>query len=107
MTLPMSLLTLFREREAEAARVAKKAAETKLKKKIGKGATSAELALDSTLFPTPPECPVATRFIVNDSTDYRVDLMPFGGIKKSGLGREGIKYALMEMTEPKMVCFNL
>ncbi len=45
--------------------------------------------------------------IVNDSTDYRVDLMPFGGIKKSGLGREGIKYSLMEMTEPKMVCFNL
>jgi len=45
--------------------------------------------------------------IVNDSTDYRVDLMPFGGIKKSGLGREGMKYALMEMTEPKMVCFNL
>ena len=45
--------------------------------------------------------------IVNDSTDYRVDLMPFGGIKNSGLGREGIKYSLMEMTEPKMVCFNL
>jgi glyceraldehyde-3-phosphate dehydrogenase (NADP+) len=45
--------------------------------------------------------------IVNDSTDYRVDLMPFGGVKNSGLGREGIKYALMEMTEPKMVCFNL
>ncbi len=45
--------------------------------------------------------------IVNDSTDYRVDLMPFGGIKKSGLGREGIKFALQEMTEPKMVCFNL
>jgi glyceraldehyde-3-phosphate dehydrogenase (NADP+) len=45
--------------------------------------------------------------VVNDSTDYRVDLMPFGGVKKSGLGREGIKYALLEMTEPKMVCFNL
>jgi glyceraldehyde-3-phosphate dehydrogenase (NADP+) len=45
--------------------------------------------------------------IVNDSTDYRVDLMPFGGIKQSGLGREGIKFALQEMTEPKMVCFNL
>lgn len=45
--------------------------------------------------------------IVNDSTDYRVDLMPFGGIKNSGLGREGIKYALQEMTEPKVVCFNL
>ncbi len=45
--------------------------------------------------------------MVNDSTDYRVDLMPFGGVKKSGLGREGIKFALQEMTEPKVVCFNL
>ena len=45
--------------------------------------------------------------MVNDSTDYRVDLMPFGGVKKSGLGREGIRYALQEMTEPKVVCFNL
>jgi len=45
--------------------------------------------------------------IINDSTDYRVDLMPFGGVKNSGLGREGIKYALQEMTEPKVVCFNL
>ncbi len=45
--------------------------------------------------------------MVNDSTDYRVDLMPFGGVKNSGLGREGIKFALLEMTEPKVVCFNL
>lgn len=45
--------------------------------------------------------------IINDSTDYRVDAMPFGGIKNSGLGREGIKFALLEMTEPKAVCFNL
>ncbi len=45
--------------------------------------------------------------VVNDSTDYRVDLMPFGGVKNSGLGREGIKFSLQEMTEPKMVCFNL
>ncbi len=45
--------------------------------------------------------------IINDSTDYRVDHMPFGGIKKSGLGREGIRFALQEMTEPKVVCFNL
>jgi len=45
--------------------------------------------------------------IVNDSTDYRVDLMPFGGVKQSGLGREGIRFALQEMTEPKVVCFNL
>jgi len=45
--------------------------------------------------------------IVNDSSDYRVDLMPFGGVKNSGLGREGIKFALQEMTEPRVVCFNL
>ncbi|MGD8375572.1 MAG: aldehyde dehydrogenase family protein [Acidobacteriota bacterium] len=45
--------------------------------------------------------------IVNDSTDYRLDAMPFGGVKGSGLGREGIRFALQEMTEPKVVCFNL
>ena len=45
--------------------------------------------------------------IVNDSTDYRMDAMPFGGVKNSGLGREGIRFALQEMTEPKTVCFNL
>jgi len=45
--------------------------------------------------------------MVNDSTDYRIDAMPFGGVKGSGLGREGIRFALQEMTEPKLVCFNL
>ncbi|OGU54134.1 MAG: aldehyde dehydrogenase [Ignavibacteria bacterium RBG_13_36_8] len=45
--------------------------------------------------------------LVNESTDYRLDQMPFGGIKQSGLGREGIKFALQEMTEPKVVIFNL
>jgi glyceraldehyde-3-phosphate dehydrogenase (NADP+) len=45
--------------------------------------------------------------IINDSTDYRLDSMPFGGIKNSGLGREGIKFSLQEMTEPKMVCINM
>ncbi len=45
--------------------------------------------------------------MVNDSSDFRIDMMPFGGVKKSGLGREGIKFALREMTEPKVVCFNL
>ena len=45
--------------------------------------------------------------IINDSSDYRIDMMPFGGVKRSGLGREGIKFALMEMTEPRVVCFNL
>jgi glyceraldehyde-3-phosphate dehydrogenase (NADP+) len=36
--------------------------------------------------------------MINDSSDYRIDAMPFGGVKKSGLGREGIKFALQEMT---------
>ncbi|MFN3414295.1 MAG: aldehyde dehydrogenase family protein, partial [Thermoanaerobaculum sp.] len=44
--------------------------------------------------------------IINDSTDYRLDQMPFGGIKNSGLGREGVAFALLEMTEPKVVCFT-
>jgi len=45
--------------------------------------------------------------MINDSTDYRLDSMPFGGIKNSGLGREGIKFSLQEMTEPKVVCYYL
>ncbi|MCD6162858.1 MAG: aldehyde dehydrogenase family protein [candidate division Zixibacteria bacterium] len=45
--------------------------------------------------------------MINDSTDYRLDSMPFGGVKYSGLGREGIKFSLQEMTEPKVVCFYL
>jgi glyceraldehyde-3-phosphate dehydrogenase (NADP+) len=45
--------------------------------------------------------------MINDTSDYRIDFMPFGGVKNSGLGREGIISALMEMTEPKVVCFNL
>jgi glyceraldehyde-3-phosphate dehydrogenase (NADP+) len=45
--------------------------------------------------------------MINDSTDYRLDSMPFGGIKNSGLGREGIKFSLQEMTEPKTICFTI
>jgi glyceraldehyde-3-phosphate dehydrogenase (NADP+) len=45
--------------------------------------------------------------MVNDSSDYRIDAMPFGGVKGSGLGREGVKFAIQEMTEPKVVCIKL
>jgi glyceraldehyde-3-phosphate dehydrogenase (NADP+) len=45
--------------------------------------------------------------MVNDSSDYRIDGMPFGGVKDSGLGREGVRFAIQEMTEPKVVCFRL
>src|SRR5690625_741935 len=45
--------------------------------------------------------------MVNDSSDYRIDAMPFGGVKGSGLGREGVKFSMLEMTETKVVNFNL
>jgi glyceraldehyde-3-phosphate dehydrogenase (NADP+) len=45
--------------------------------------------------------------MVNGSTDYRDDSMPFGGVKGSGIGREGVPFAVLEMSEPKVVCFNL
>jgi glyceraldehyde-3-phosphate dehydrogenase (NADP+) len=45
--------------------------------------------------------------IVNDSTDYRLDVMPFGGTKSSGIGREGIPFAIEAMTETRVVCFKL
>jgi glyceraldehyde-3-phosphate dehydrogenase (NADP+) len=45
--------------------------------------------------------------IVNDSTDYRLDVMPFGGTKLSGVGRMGVWNMLREMTETRVVCLNL
>jgi acyl-CoA reductase-like NAD-dependent aldehyde dehydrogenase len=45
--------------------------------------------------------------IINDASTFRADHMPYGGVKDSGMGREGIKYAIEEMTEIKLVCFNL
>lgn len=45
--------------------------------------------------------------IVNDSTDFRLDAMPFGGTKMSGLGREGVRSSVQAMTESKVACFNL
>ncbi len=44
---------------------------------------------------------------VNDSPITRFDHYPYGGAKSSGLGREGVKYAVEEMTEPKFIGWNL
>ncbi len=44
--------------------------------------------------------------IINDIPTFRVDHMPYGGIKDSGLGREGVKYSIMEMMEPKLLVKN-
>ncbi|ARK30391.1 aldehyde dehydrogenase family protein [Halalkalibacter krulwichiae] len=45
--------------------------------------------------------------MINDSSDVRIDSMPFGGIKGSGIGREGVRYAIEAMTEQKVVAFKL
>ncbi|MBI4837831.1 MAG: aldehyde dehydrogenase family protein [Nitrospirae bacterium] len=45
--------------------------------------------------------------IINDVPAYRVDHMPYGGVKMSGFGREGIKYAIEEMTELRLMAVNL
>ena len=44
--------------------------------------------------------------MINDSSDYRFDAMPFGGFKYGSLGREGVRFAYEEMTQPKVVCLN-
>jgi acyl-CoA reductase-like NAD-dependent aldehyde dehydrogenase len=48
----------------------------------------------------------AAGVMVNDSTDYRLDAMPFGGAKGGNMGREGVRFAVREMSQTKTVCFN-
>ena len=38
---------------------------------------------------------------------FRIDHMPYGGVKDSGMGREGLRYAIEEMTERKLLVMNL
>jgi glyceraldehyde-3-phosphate dehydrogenase (NADP+) len=45
--------------------------------------------------------------IANDFPTLRVDNFPYGGVKDSGFGREGIRYSMEEMSEPRMLVLNL
>jgi acyl-CoA reductase-like NAD-dependent aldehyde dehydrogenase len=45
--------------------------------------------------------------MINDIPMYRADNMPYGGVKGSGIGREGPRYAIEEMTEMKLICWKV
>jgi acyl-CoA reductase-like NAD-dependent aldehyde dehydrogenase len=44
--------------------------------------------------------------IINDMSAFRADQMPYGGSKESGYGREGLRYAMEEMTEPRIMVLS-
>ncbi|MEO0127701.1 MAG: aldehyde dehydrogenase family protein, partial [candidate division WOR-3 bacterium] len=44
--------------------------------------------------------------LINEIPTFRVDNMPYGGMKGSGLGREGPEFAIKEMTEEKLIIFD-
>jgi glyceraldehyde-3-phosphate dehydrogenase (NADP+) len=45
--------------------------------------------------------------LINEMPTWRIDHMPYGGVKQSGFGREGVRFAIEEMTEPKLLVLNL
>jgi glyceraldehyde-3-phosphate dehydrogenase (NADP+) len=45
--------------------------------------------------------------VVNNIPTFRSDNMPYGGVKESGFGREGVRYAMEELTEPRLLVLNL
>jgi len=45
--------------------------------------------------------------IVGDVPTFRVDQMPYGGVKDSGFGREGLRFSIEDMTEPKLMVMAL
>ena len=45
--------------------------------------------------------------IIGDGATFRMDNMPYGGVKDSGIGREGPAYAIRELTEEKLIVLNV
>jgi len=45
--------------------------------------------------------------LINDTSDFNNDLMPFGGNKQSGIGREGVRWAVQEMSDPRSVIYRI
>jgi acyl-CoA reductase-like NAD-dependent aldehyde dehydrogenase len=45
--------------------------------------------------------------IINGSSTWRTDQLPYGGVKNSGIGREGPRYAIRDMTEERLIVFNM
>jgi glyceraldehyde-3-phosphate dehydrogenase (NADP+) len=45
--------------------------------------------------------------LIDEATSWRADHMPYGGVKDSGVGREGLRYAIEEMTEPRMLILRM
>ncbi len=72
----------------------------------------AEASLATAIFTQTLSSPFVLRklrtgsIMVNDSTDFRIDAMPFGGPFPAGLGREGVKDAINSMTETQLICIN-
>jgi len=44
--------------------------------------------------------------IVDDVPTFRADPMTYGGVKKSGIGREGLHFVVEDMTELKLICWR-
>ena len=54
----------------------------------------------------PAQRPPDAGVVVNDVSSFRADQMPYGGAKESGYGREGLRYAMEEMTEGRILVLS-